>query len=401
MDADVIVVGAGLAGAALATSLARHGTRVLVLEREEVFRDRVRGEGMAPWGVAEARALGLAEVILARCGQELGWTVSWDASVPTPERRRDLIATTAHRAGFFAFAYPDLQRVLLETANAAGADVWQGARVVSITPGRPPTVLVRRGEREATLRAQFVVGADGRESRLRAWGGFAVERDPDRLFIASVLLRGGAAPRDAVRKVVNPPIGQAVLIVPLGQDRVRPYLMYRTLGARKGLSGAGRLDAFIQTCLAVGSPPEWFAGAERDGPLAEFAGAHTWATHPYRDGVALIGDAAGTSDPSFGNGLSLSLRDARVLRDQLLAHDDWGAAGHAYAAAHDQYFGALRRLERWWTDLMHEVGPEADALRARVFPRLKEEPDRAPDLVGVGPDAPSDEQARRRFFAEE
>ena len=54
---DVITVGGGLAGAALAKRLAENGMRVLVLEREVAFRDRVRGEQMHCWGVAEARTL--------------------------------------------------------------------------------------------------------------------------------------------------------------------------------------------------------------------------------------------------------------------------------------------------------------------------------------------------------
>jgi flavin-dependent dehydrogenase len=41
---DIITIGGGLAGAALAKVLAERGLRVLVLERETTFRDRVRGE---------------------------------------------------------------------------------------------------------------------------------------------------------------------------------------------------------------------------------------------------------------------------------------------------------------------------------------------------------------------
>lgn len=51
---DIITVGGGLGGAALAKAMAEHGARVLVLEAESRFRDRVRGESMLPWGVAEA-----------------------------------------------------------------------------------------------------------------------------------------------------------------------------------------------------------------------------------------------------------------------------------------------------------------------------------------------------------
>jgi flavin-dependent dehydrogenase len=57
MDYDLVIVGGGLAGSALAAAMAPTGTRVLIVERDAVFRDRVRGEGMLPWGVAEARQL--------------------------------------------------------------------------------------------------------------------------------------------------------------------------------------------------------------------------------------------------------------------------------------------------------------------------------------------------------
>jgi flavin-dependent dehydrogenase len=59
MSRSVIVVGGGLAGASLARALAQARVEVLVLEREREFKDRVRGEQMHPWGVAEARALGI------------------------------------------------------------------------------------------------------------------------------------------------------------------------------------------------------------------------------------------------------------------------------------------------------------------------------------------------------
>src|SRR5262249_55052104 len=67
---DIITVGGGLGGAALAKSMAEHGARVLVLEREKRFKDRIRGEFMAPWGVAEAQALGIDGLLRATCARE-------------------------------------------------------------------------------------------------------------------------------------------------------------------------------------------------------------------------------------------------------------------------------------------------------------------------------------------
>ena len=61
---DVVVVGGGIAGSALATVLARDGYEVLVLERQTTYRDKVRGEVLCCWGVAELLALDLEKALL-------------------------------------------------------------------------------------------------------------------------------------------------------------------------------------------------------------------------------------------------------------------------------------------------------------------------------------------------
>ena len=55
----------------MAITLAREGVDVLLVEREPVFRDRVRGEVMATWGTAEAKRLGLFELLRERCSIEV------------------------------------------------------------------------------------------------------------------------------------------------------------------------------------------------------------------------------------------------------------------------------------------------------------------------------------------
>ena len=61
---DVVIVGGGIAGSSLATVMARDGYQVVVLERQTAYRDKVRGEWMACWGVAELLRLNLDKPLL-------------------------------------------------------------------------------------------------------------------------------------------------------------------------------------------------------------------------------------------------------------------------------------------------------------------------------------------------
>src|SRR5882724_4804414 len=101
---DIITVGGGLGGSSLAKAMAEHGARVLVVEREKQFKDRIRGEFLAPWGVAETQALGLYELLRNTCAGEsprFGFYTAPEFGEP-----RDLISTTPHRLPLFTFYHP-------------------------------------------------------------------------------------------------------------------------------------------------------------------------------------------------------------------------------------------------------------------------------------------------------
>src|SRR5262249_48827213 len=145
---DIITVGGGLGGAAFAKAMTEQGARVLVLERQTHFIDRVRGEGMHAWGVPEAKALGIYE-LLHNCGLEVRW---WDIYLGHEMiAHRDFIATTPHHSPLVGFYHPDMQEVLLTAAEEAGAEVWRGAQVREVRPGRAPAVWVDRSGRGEEL----------------------------------------------------------------------------------------------------------------------------------------------------------------------------------------------------------------------------------------------------------
>ena len=386
MTYDLITVGGGLAGSALAKTLAERGRRVLVLEREERFRDRIRGEQMHPWGVGAARLLGIYDPLLASCGHQTRWWTTYAGGMRVAHR--DLQDTNPHGVGSLNFYHPAMQDALLQLAAESGAEVRRGVTVTSVVPGDPPRVVFEEAGRSTHLHARLVVGADGRNSHVRSWGGFETRHDPEHLAIAGVLIENTSVPDDAIHFAIGRDDG--MLMAPLGGRRARTYVIYRRAEGPRRLSGKGKLSEFLAACRKAGAPSEWLEGARPAGPLAEFDAADHWVEHPARDGIALIGDAAASSDPSWGSGLSLTLLDVLHLRDRLCSTSDWKAAIDRYADEHDAYYGALRRVEAWMADLVWSKGPAADERRLRVMPRLLSEPSGLPDMVGLGPDSPGD-----------
>jgi 2-polyprenyl-6-methoxyphenol hydroxylase-like FAD-dependent oxidoreductase len=385
-----------LAGSTLARVLAEHDIKVLVLEREKRFRDRVRGELLVPWGIPDARDLGVYEYLVRSCGHELLWAFQYENGVMND--RRDLLATTSHQSGYLAFYHPDMQEVLLTTASTAGAEIFRGAQVKNVVPGEPSTIVLAN---DAHIRSRLVVGADGRNSNMRTWGRFKVNGDPKQIVFAGVLLEHMNLPEEALHIVGNSSIGQTVVVVPIGQQRFRCYVMYVRRNHYRKLSGPHRIPDFISACIETGAPSDWYRDSQVAGPLATFEGAATWVDQPFQNNVVLVGDAAATSDPTWACGMASALRDVCILRDQLLATDDWAQAAETYAREHDRIYAVMHRIERWHTELFFTIGPEADARRSYVFQHRQEEPNRTIDMHGIGPDAPNDQITRSEFFAQD
>ena len=391
---DIITVGGGLGGSAIAKAMAEHGARILVLEREKQFRDRVRGEGMGPWGGAEAARLGLNHALEAARANR-----GYFACGLGPQR--DLVATTPQGLPNLHVYHPAMQEMVLEAAVRSGAQIVRGASVTSVVPGFPAKVEYAADGKAATERARLVIGADGRTSNVRRWGNFTIRRDPDRLIIAGVLLEGGEGYReDAIYLTLNPAVLRGAVVIPQGGRRFRAYLMYRSDDDLQ-MHGVEALPRFIAGCIECKVPSEFYANTKPAGPLASFQGADSWVDHPYSSGVVLIGDAAAASDPTWGQGLSLTLRDVRVLRDFLLADENWDLAARAYANEHDRYYKALHTWEDWYTTFFFDRGERADARRAKAMPLIMEDPSRVPDHLFCGPELPIDDSVRRRFFGEE
>jgi len=405
--ADVAVVGGGVAGSSLAAALAAVGLGVVVIEREARFRDRIRGEALHPWGAAEAARLGLVPVLRAAGARPLPTWQRYQDRVPIEPYRWETDVAGGHVE--WGVPHPALQEALLANAAAAGARVLRPAEAVAFRGGvRGGELTVVAGGREHAVRARLVVGAGGARAAARRWLGASDERDPVHHLIGGCLLDGVAVDPDSAHQAYVP--GGMIILFPQGgsaaewSGRARGYLVCDPVWGRS-FSGPEAGARFV-AALAAGLPAGTLAGAVPAGPLAFFPGVDDWADRLAGEAIVLVGDAAGANDPSQGHGLSLAFRDARELRDLLLAADParWPAATAEFARRRLAYAAPLRAHARWAGLLTTEQGPAADARRARLLQARERDPS-AGGYAGIfafGPDGlATDEAARRRFFGED
>ena len=183
---DVVVVGAGIGGSAIATALAGDGLQVHVLEQSVEYEDRVRGESMLPWGVAEARTLGVEQTLL-----DAGAHVAprW-FNYHLPDQRDEIPAgmMVPGVGGSMNLRHPDACAALEAAARNAGAAVRRGTRDLDLQLGAAPTVRWSDADGAHEMQCRIVVGADGRASRVRKALGRELHRAPVLNHIAGLLI---------------------------------------------------------------------------------------------------------------------------------------------------------------------------------------------------------------------
>ncbi len=135
---DLVVLGGGIAGGALAIVMARAGYSVLLLEETDAFQDKVRGEWIAPWGVAEVQHLGLYNLLLSAGGHHLSRHTTYEESRP-PEAAdaasMPLDVFIPGVAGPLCLGHPLHCQTLFDEAGRTGATALRGVAVERLTFG--------------------------------------------------------------------------------------------------------------------------------------------------------------------------------------------------------------------------------------------------------------------------
>ncbi|WP_207539608.1 NAD(P)/FAD-dependent oxidoreductase [Sabulicella rubraurantiaca] len=390
-EPDVVIVGAGIAGGALATVLARGGLDVLVLERALVHRDRVRGEFLAPWGVAEAGKLGLLDV-LARAGTHYTVrTVPYrDGLDPEAARARatDLSVMLPGIAGAVTVGHPRLCEALDAAACEAGATLLRGASELSVEAGERPRVGFTHDGHRREVSPRLVVGADGRGSAVARYIGLNAETDPIHHIMAGLLVEGAEAwPED--EQTFGAHSGATLYVFPQGGGRVRLYVNH-TLAERRRYAGPDAARNFL-AAFNVPSLPfgEALAAARPIGPCHGYPNADSWIDEPVAPGVVLIGDAAGHNDPTIGQGLSITLRDVRLVSEAMLEGRFSAKTFKPYVEERRERMRRLRFIGRLFSTLHAEFTEEAHQRRQRAWQRTGANPAIGLPILAIlkGPDA--------------
>ena len=356
---DVVVVGAGPAGASCGYWLADAGWDVVVVEKKEFPREKTCGDGLTPRAVRQLADMGL-EPALADSHRYTGLRAfafgqSMDMRWPEHPHFPDY--------GYTITRY-DLDGLVASRAEAAGATVLQGTEVTApVLDGETPangslptlsgvTVKDKGTARPRTLKARYVVVADGSNSRVGRMLGTSRQRN----LPLGMALRGYYRserhddPFIESHLDIRDPQGNVVpgygWIFPMGDGRVNVGVGLLSTEQRwKGINTTHLMDTFVDFAPSSwGLRPETSLGPPTGGKLPMGL-----SVGPRAGGNVLIaGDAGGVINPFNGEGIAYGYETGRFAAAALgRALTGGGSAAladydHELQAAYGSYFKVAR-----------------------------------------------------------
>ncbi|WP_262283349.1 geranylgeranyl reductase family protein [Micromonospora sp. MA102] len=322
-DADVIVVGAGPGGSATAYHLARHGVRVLLLEKTEFPREKVCGDGLTPRAVRQLIRMGVDT------SPEAGWLHNKGLRVIGGGVRLEL--DWPDLASFPNYGLVrtrlDFDDLLAQRAVAAGAKLRTSVNVLTPVLDADDRVIGVQAEvgpdkEPATFHAPLVVAADGVSGRFPLALGLA-KREDRPIGVAVRRYYRSAAKHDddyleswlELRAKGN----DALLpgygwIFGLGDGRVNVGLGVLNSSSAFGKTNYRRL----LTDWLANTPEDWGMTdeANAEGPILGAALPMGFNRVPhYTRGVLLVGDSGGMVNPFNGEGIAYAMESGELAAE--------------------------------------------------------------------------------------
>ncbi|MEU9739498.1 geranylgeranyl reductase family protein [Micromonospora chersina] len=322
-DADVIVVGAGPGGSATAYHLARHGVRVLLLEKTEFPREKVCGDGLTPRAVRQLIRMGVDT------SPEAGWLHNKGLRVIGGGIRLEL--DWPDLASFPNYGLVrtrlDFDDLLAQRAVAAGAKLRTSVNVLGPVLGADDRVIGVQAEvgpdkEPATFHAPLVVAADGVSGRFPLALGLAKREDRPIGVAVRRYYRSPAKHDDDYleswlelrAKGSNALLPGYGWIFGLGDGRVNVGLGVLNSSSAFGKTNYRRL----LTDWLANTPEDWGMTDETnaEGPILGAALPMGFNRVPhYTRGVLLVGDSGGMVNPFNGEGIAYAMESGELAAE--------------------------------------------------------------------------------------
>ena len=326
---DVLVVGAGPAGAAAAVHAARAGLDTLVVDRATFPRDKCCGDGLTTLALRELEEIGF-HPDAARSWQPVG-----AATVRSPSGREQTFPLPADGVYAAVARRTDLDAALVELARAAGARVADGCGLAGAGVSDGGRAVTADIEGLGPVTARWAVGADGMWSPLRkALGcdspGYRGEWHAFRQYFGRV---GPEAAEEMFVWFEADLLPAYAWSFPLPGGRANVGFGIRRDGRRR-IGDMGRMWSdllsrpHLRRVLGPGAEPE---SPHRSWPIPARIG-RIRLTGPR---TLFVGDAAAATDPMTGEGIGQALLTGRLAAEAIIA-----ANGTRVAAAYER---AVRR----------------------------------------------------------
>jgi 2-polyprenyl-6-methoxyphenol hydroxylase-like FAD-dependent oxidoreductase len=336
--ADVVIVGAGIAGIALSFELQKRGVSTLLLDRRKSPDPTPRGITLQPNGLEALEKIGILDRV-----QQMGTAErileikDWDHNLLL---EADYSVLDHPQNYIMTVDAVEVEQILgYKTENMGAKTIWgAGFEEILWNNGTAQGVRVSIEGEQANIRASMVVGADGPQSKVRtSIGAVAKTRKYSDSFLVG-LVGPTRELKDRARQYQAP--GKMLGIMPAGPDA--SYFFY-CVGERgfDDLKRQGVEQFRGEVTEAAPEMEEAFESVAAWTRMAYFKPSYIKVDPWVGNGVALLGDSAHTFHPHSGQGVNLSLQDALTLADvisgALKAGDTSAAKLSSYQASRKMF----------------------------------------------------------------
>jgi len=381
---DVLVVGAGPAGSACATALARGGVQVVLVDAHRFPRDKICGDGLIPDAHAALCNLGVYYEVMARA-QRAG-------HVGCIGPRGGRIDVPGHLA---VLPRRELDEILLRNAERAGADFRAPLRFDAPLEqdGRVVGALFKSGDERHELRATWTVLATGAVPQALMAAGMCTRRQPSGVALRGYVRNPAMVGRISELEVVwhhqlRPGYGWIFPcrdgVFNIGAGVLDAHSMARDDGG-VGMKDVNLRDVFKAFTACYAPARELMAGGEivgelKGAPLRCTLDGARWS----RPGMLVTGEAAGSTYAFTGEGIGKAMETGLLAAQALTGVSAAGGDDAAVGAAYDASLRALKprfdlyeRANRvnqypWLADLLIWRAQRSERLRRRMAGVLEE-----------------------------